>query len=130
MSYVSQLFQPRIRQKIRLNALMDFLKLIPRGVLAILHKIRCIGVTAEMSSQEKSKLGIFNHLNFFQFITGIIVPVAGLFNAQKFPVSGWLVVCMPALVSVGVLVLNAYRKHHWLYLLISFCTRFLFVSVI
>jgi two-component system, sensor histidine kinase and response regulator len=128
MSYVSQSFQPRIRQKIRLTALIDFLKLIPKSVLAILHRIKCIGVTAEMSPQEKSKLGIFNHLNFFQFITGIIVPVVGLFNAQKFPVSGWLVVCMPALVSIGVLVLNAYRKHQ-LALLAYFVLYPLFICV-
>ena len=79
--------------------------------LTFLSKVKNIGVTADMNSVEKSKLGIFNHLNFFQFITGIIVPVIGLIQADKFPIGGWIIVCLPALVSIFVLVLNSYHKH-------------------
>lgn len=111
MGYVPQLFQLGRPPKIRLTGIAEFVKQLPKNALLISNKIKCIGVTADMNSQEKSKLGIFNHLNFFQFITGVIVPVAGLFNAQKFPAGNWLIVCMPALVSIGVLVLNAYQKH-------------------
>lgn len=111
MGYSTQLFQLRRPPKIRFTDLVDFLKQIPKRLLFVLQKIKCIGITSDMTAQERSKLGIFNHLNFFQFITGIIVPVAGLFNAHKFPVFGWLIVCLPALVSVAVLVMNAYHKH-------------------
>lgn len=106
-----QLLQLRHQQKIRHYGLVDFLKLLPENLLAFLHKVNCIGVTVDMNAQEKSKLGIFNQLNFFQFITGIVMPVIGLADAQKFPVSGWLIVCLPALVSIIVLILNAYHKH-------------------
>jgi signal transduction histidine kinase len=111
MSYVSQIFQLRPRQKIRLSGLADFLKLFLKSILHFFLRIKGIGITDRMSAHERSKLGIFNQLNFFQFITGILVPVIGLLNATKFPASGWLIVCMPALVSILVLVLNAYYQH-------------------
>ncbi|MEI9809005.1 MAG: HAMP domain-containing sensor histidine kinase [Bacteroidota bacterium] len=111
MSYVSQLFQIRQQKKISLTGLTGFFKQLPVQVINFLNGVKNIGVTPYLTSQERSKLGIFNYLNFFQFITGIIVPVVGLFNVHKFPAIGWVIVCMPALVSVGVLVLNAYKKH-------------------
>jgi signal transduction histidine kinase len=111
MRYVSQLLHLRRQQKIRLNGLADFLKVLPKNLFGFLHKVKNIGVTSDMNAVEKSKLGIFNHLNFFQFITGILVPVIGLLQADKFPVGGWIIICLPALVSVLVLVLNSYHKH-------------------
>ena len=111
MRYVLQLLHQSRQYRIRLTGLSDFLKLFPRNVFSFLNNIKGIGVTAEMSSVEKSKLGIFNHLNFFQFITGILVPVIGLVQADKFPITGWITICLPALVSVLVLVLNYYQKH-------------------
>jgi signal transduction histidine kinase len=111
MRYLSPLLQLRRQQKIRLSGLADFFKVIAKNLLSLLYRVKNIGVTADMNSVEKSKLGIFNHLNFFQFITGIIVPVIGLLGATKFPVSGWIIICLPALVSIVVLVLNAYHKH-------------------
>jgi two-component system sensor histidine kinase/response regulator len=128
MGYAPQLFQLPHPPKIRLSGMVDFLKQLPKNLLVILDKIKCIGMTEGMSTQEKSKLGIFNQLNFFQFITGIIVPVVGLFNAHKFPVFGWLVVCMPALVSIGVLVLNRYH-HHQSALLAYFIFYPLFICI-
>ncbi|MBL7741359.1 MAG: HAMP domain-containing histidine kinase [Chitinophagaceae bacterium] len=128
MSYVSQLFQLRRPPKIRLVSPTDLLKQSPKHVLNILDRIKNIGITPGMTLQERSKLGIFNHLNFFQFITGIIVPVVGLLNAHRFPASGWLIVCMPALVSIGVLILNSYRLHQ-LALLAYFVLYPLFICV-
>ena len=115
MRYVSQLLQPNGQLRIRLTGLAESMRLSSRNVFNnvfdFLHTVKNLGVTADMSSVEKSKLGIFNHLNFFQFITGILVPVIGLLQADKFPVSGWIIICLPALVSVLVLVLNNYHKH-------------------
>ena len=65
MRYVLQLLHQSRQYRIRLTGLSDFLKLFPRNVFSFLNNIKGIGVTAEMSSVEKSKLGIFNHLNFF-----------------------------------------------------------------
>jgi two-component system sensor histidine kinase/response regulator len=111
MRYVSQLIHQSRQYRIRVTGLADLLKLSSNNVFNFLSKIKNIGVTADMNSVEKSKLGIFNHLNFFQFITGILVPVIGLLQADKFPVSGWIIICLPALVSVFVLILNSYHKH-------------------
>jgi two-component system sensor histidine kinase/response regulator len=111
MRYMSQLVQLRRQQKIRLSGLVDFLKLLPKNLSGLLHKVKCIGMTAGMNAQEKSKLGIFNQLNFFQLITGLAMPLIGFAYTNKFPVSGWLIACLPALVSIVVLVLNSYQKH-------------------
>jgi two-component system sensor histidine kinase/response regulator len=115
MRYVSQLLQPNGQLRNRLTGLAEFMRLSSRNVFNnvfnFLHSVKNLGVTADMSSVEKSKLGIFNHLNFFQFITGILVPIIGLLQADKFPVSGWIIICLPALVSVLVLILNNYHKH-------------------
>src|SRR5258705_1176928 len=111
MGYSSPILLLRRHPRATLSGLVELLKLLPRKFFHLLHTVKNIGTTMDMNAQEKSKLRIFNHLNFFQFITGIIFPVIGLFSAHKLPASGWLVVCLPALVSVGVLALNAQYKH-------------------
>ena len=46
--------------------------------LQFLKAIRAIGANATLDEYEKRKLGIFNQLNFFQLITGILVPAVSL----------------------------------------------------
>jgi len=112
MRYFSLILQfKRQQEKVKLAPVMDFLKQLPVNTLGWFEKIKNLGITGEMNPQERSKLAIFNQLNFFQLITGIAVPAVGLVNATKFPSGGWLIVCLPALVSIGVLVLNAFRKY-------------------
>jgi len=111
MRYVLQLLQQGRQYRIRLNGLADLLKLSSRNVFNFLNKVKNLGITDDMSVVVKSKLAIFNQLNFFQFITGILVPFIGLFGAEKFPFTGWIIICLPALVSVLVLILNHHRKH-------------------
>lgn len=84
------------------------------GVSSIqfLEKIKSIGFTPDMEDYEKRKLGVFNQLNFFQLITGIVVPFAGLLRNRSFPTGVWVVACMPALVSVLVLWLNTRRLYY------------------
>jgi two-component system, sensor histidine kinase and response regulator len=113
MRYVPQLLQQSRLYRTRIAGLADSLKFLQKNVFSFLMQVKNIGVTANMGAIEKSKLRIFNHLNFFQFVTGILVPLFGLVNADKFPVGGWIIVCMPALVSVFVLILNHYNKHEW-----------------
>lgn len=83
------------------------------GEIAIpsLERIKAIGYTLSMDDYEKRKLGIFNQLNFFQLITGIIIPIAGAITNRRFPLISWIVASLPALISIFVLVLNARRKH-------------------
>jgi len=111
MRYASPLSQLRRYPKIKVGAFIDSFKAAHKNVFGFLGNIKSIGITPGMSAVEKSKLGIFNLLNFFQFITGILVPVIGLLKAGSFPVFGWIIVCLPALVSIVVLILNNYRQH-------------------
>jgi two-component system, sensor histidine kinase and response regulator len=81
--------------------------------LHFFERIKGIGFSATMEDYEKRKLGIFNQLNFFQLLTGVVIPIAGLLRNRQFPALAWAVACMPALVSVLVLLLNA-RKQYYL----------------
>ena len=76
-----------------------------------LADIKETGVTPGMDDYERIKLGIFNQLNFFQLITGVIVPIAGLFSSQKLPPLAWVVACLPAFISILVLWLNVLHQH-------------------
>ena len=80
--------------------------------LNFFEKVKRTGFTATMDDYEKRKLGIFNQLNFFQLLTGILIPIAGMIGNHRFPALAWAVACMPALVSVLVLVLNARREYY------------------
>jgi two-component system sensor histidine kinase/response regulator len=80
--------------------------------LLYLERIKGIGFTIAIDDYEKRKLGIFNQLNFFQLLTGIVIPVAGLIRNRQFPAMAWAVACMPAFVSILVLVLNSRREYY------------------
>ncbi len=112
LGYKSQILEPRLLYR-RMTVLRrrDFLNVIHRSLLSILHRIKDIGVTANINEYEKSKLGIFNHLNFFQLITGVIVAVVGIFTGGKIPVTGWLIACLPPLTSIAVLLLNHQKRY-------------------
>lgn len=80
-------------------------------ILNLFTQIRSIGYTDAMDDHEKRKLEIFNQLNFFQLITGVLVPIIALVSSKKFPAGEWYIVTLPALISILVLVLNATYKH-------------------
>jgi signal transduction histidine kinase len=75
------------------------------------ERIKAIGLTTGMDDYEKRKLSIFNQLNFFQLVTGIAIPIAGAIGNRHFPLIAWIVACLPALISVLVLALNARRQY-------------------
>lgn len=77
-----------------------------------IQHIKSIGFTGHMDDYEKRKLGIFNQLNFFQLLTGAIIPLAGLLSNRQFHTSAWIVACMPAVISTLVLALNARREYY------------------
>ncbi len=111
MSHI-QILQPRIEYlKAAYSRMTEFLKVVINDMLSFLHKIKRFGIISEMNEDEKSRLGIFNYLNFFQLLSGIIVPVLGVFKGGKIPVSGWLIACLPPLLSVFVLHLNKRQKY-------------------
>jgi two-component system sensor histidine kinase/response regulator len=77
-----------------------------------LDRIKAIGFSATMEDYEKRKLGIFNLLNFFQLITGIIIPIAGAISNRHFPMSAWIIACAPAGIGILVLALNSRREYY------------------
>ena len=88
----------------------------------VLHRsIKHIGLSASLENYEQRKLGIFNQLNFFQLITGIAIPFAGLYHNKTFPASAWIVACLPALISIIVLWMNSRRKHEMATILYFVC---------
>ena len=87
------------------------MELISQKTFKIFKEVKSIGHTQAMDEYDCRKLSIFNQLNFFQLITGIIVPLACLFGKDKFGLSSFLIASMPAFVSFLVLCLNFYYKH-------------------
>lgn len=111
MSFIFQILQPRRGYLTTgYSRLVEFLNLVAKRLLSVLHRIKRTGVTADMNEYEKSRLGIFNYLNFFQLIFGAIVPILGIFQPGNIPFSGWLLACMPPFLSGVVLFLNRRRK--------------------
>jgi Signal transduction histidine kinase len=75
--------------------------------------IKSIGITPDMEEYEKRKMSIFNQLNFLGVITGIVVPLIGLFLNDHLPPLAWFVAASPLAISVIVLWLNfeQYYEH-------------------
>jgi two-component system sensor histidine kinase/response regulator len=105
-------FQSRLRPFGMNFEWQDKFKTASTASLHFLEKIKRLGFTSTMDDYEKRKLGIFNKLNFFQLLAGIVIPVAGLIRNQHFPTTAWIVACMPALVSVLVLILNSRCQYY------------------
>lgn len=85
--------------------------ILTQSLNRLISVIKYIGLSPMLSDYEKRKLGIFNLLNFFGLITGLIVPIAGLFNNQELPWLAWVVACSPGIISLTVLVCNHYGKY-------------------
>lgn len=73
--------------------------------------VKSIGITPDMEEYEKRKMSIFNKLNFLGIITGVIVPLIGLFLNDHMPPLAWFVAASPLAISVIVLWLN-YEKYY------------------
>jgi signal transduction histidine kinase len=110
MEYLSQRLQQRLQNMLRLADLTGNSRLFRKNFMDILQKVKLLGVTATLDDHERSKLAIFNQLNFFQCITGILVPIIGFFHTSALPQEGWFIATMPAFISILVLVLNANYK--------------------
>jgi two-component system, sensor histidine kinase and response regulator len=60
---------------------------------------------------DKRKLRIFNRLNTLGLITGIFLPLAGLFNNDHLPLIAWVVACSPAFIGGTVLIFNYFNRY-------------------
>ena len=84
----------------------EWIDLMKRHIIQFLEDVKSIGVNSLLGEYARRKLRVFNQLNLFQFLTGILVSVLGVMNNEQLPSSAWMVACLPSMVSVGVLYLN------------------------
>ena len=98
-------------------------------ISGFIQQVKMIGVTPSLDEYEKRKLGIFNLLNFFQLLTGLILPVSSFFLVNRMPWSAWTISAVPALISLGTLCLN-YRRHHLAAQLFYFLFCPIFTSIV
>lgn len=122
-----QNWQQRTIKSIDLSTVQ--LNIFRQKTLQFLKQVRSMGTDGSLDDYEKRKLGIFNQLNFFQLITGILIPVAGSLSDASMPVGAWIVAGMPALISVAVLWLNSAKKYE-LSLLVYFIFYPVFTCII
>lgn len=82
-------------------------------ILQFQDRIRDIGYRHSLGSFEKTKLGIFNLMNFLGLLAGIIIPLLGLlYKAPPNPLL-WLIACSPALISLLVFTANHYEWYEF-----------------
>ncbi|MDP4129507.1 MAG: HAMP domain-containing sensor histidine kinase [Bacteroidota bacterium] len=102
---------PRFSQKVRNSNIPSKVGYLSQKSYHFLEEIKSLGFTKTMDELEKGKLSIFNQLNFFQFLTGIIVPLICFFGSVRFPLSSFFMASLPAWVSLLVLYLNFYYRY-------------------
>ena len=100
-----------LHEKLRLADMMRTMDPILQYPFQLLSRIKVLGSDNEMSEYEKRKLAVFNQLNFFQLLTGTLLPVLGMMHADKLPASAWIIACLPALTSVVVLFMNYIHRY-------------------
>ena len=97
-------------------------------------RVRTLGVTDEMDGYEKRRIGIFNLINFFGLITGLIIPLTAILNDGYLPPVAWFVAISPAFISLGVLVGHYYLKHQfaliWYFTLYPLVTSLVYINSI
>jgi two-component system, sensor histidine kinase and response regulator len=76
-----------------------------------MEEIKSIGSTTTMDDYDKRKLSIFNQMNFFQLVTGILIPVSCLFGKFPFSAGSFFIACLPASLSFLVLFLNVLYRY-------------------
>ncbi|HEX4956831.1 MAG TPA: ATP-binding protein [Lacibacter sp.] len=106
----------------------------PVFLLRIWNAIKNNGVTDEMDGYEKRRLGIFNLINFFGFITGLLLPLIAFFNEGFLPLVAWIVAVSPAVISLGVLISNYFFRNRfallWYFTLYPLVTSLVYVNSI
>lgn len=90
---------------------VDHVSLLAKNMLRLPEYIKSIGFTDSMDEYSRRKLGIFNLLNFFQLITGLIVPVSGALMDDQLTAFSWYISALPTFISILVLALNLARQY-------------------
>src|SRR5215212_8042670 len=100
-----------LHEKLRSIELAGFFQSFLNRILFFLQQVKNIGITEKMDDYEKRKLTIFNQLNFFQLLVGLLVPLVGILHRDKIPASLWLLDLLPCCISISVLYFNHARKY-------------------
>jgi signal transduction histidine kinase len=82
--------------------------------------VKSVGITPAMEEYEKRKMSIFNQLNLLGIITGVVVPLIGIFFNDHLPPLAWFVAASPLAISIIVLWLN-YERYYEHARLVYFC---------
>lgn len=108
------------------------MKAIVLKIPALLKRIKTIGYIPAMDNYEKRRLGIFNLVNFFGFLSGLLIPVTALNSDGYLPVIAWVVACSPAVISCVVLVANYYHRHQfamvWYFIMYPLITSLVYLA--
>jgi len=83
-----------------------------RSVLDLFYHVKSLGDSDALDAYERVKLGIFNQVNFFQFLTGILILFTCLFHSQ-FPWWACVLSGLPSVVCLLVLYFNREYKYEW-----------------
>lgn len=75
-------------------------------------QVKFLGYSETMDDYEQRKLRIFNQLNFFLALSGLMIPLLGMLLPGSTPHTIWLMTCWPAVVNIVVLALNYFHKHN------------------
>jgi two-component system, sensor histidine kinase and response regulator len=113
MDYFVNQLQHRLHKVFRSIEVLEKGRFIQQKTLQFLENVRTIGYIDSLDDYEKRKLRIFNQLNFFQLVTGVIAPLMAILSSHGkfFPGDAWYITTSPALISILVLVLNANYKY-------------------
>src|SRR6266851_1623369 len=98
-------------QQLKNVSLHDRVEALTQKSQHFLEEIKSLGFSRTMDELERGKLSVFNQLNFFQFVTGVVVPLLCLFGNYKFPIASFFLASLPAGVSLLVLFLNFYFRY-------------------
>jgi two-component system, sensor histidine kinase and response regulator len=100
-----------VQVRYRSSAFADTLETIRVRTAQLYLQIKFLGYSHTMDDYEQRKLRIFNQLNFFQALVGLLIPILGMLMPGTIPNAAWFTVCIPACVSLAVLILNSFRKY-------------------
>ncbi len=121
--------QPLLQQKENTTRYERRFVLPRKQIITLFNLIQSFGVSATMEEYDQRKLRIFNQVNFFQLLIGLLFPITGMLMSRGLPASAWLVACLPALVSLLVLFLN-HEKRQEMALVVYFILYPFFTCVV
>src|SRR5215831_14230216 len=100
MEYFLHRLHHSMQQVIKSLDIFDRRQPATRKIFRLFQKISSIGYSATLGDYEKRKLAIFNQLNFFQLITGVLVPIAAILTSKNFPADASFISILPGFISL------------------------------